>query len=90
MEKPRGAEVDYQEKMTNLEEGGGRRLGHAPSSIGVWWLPRREKHTRVGAWATLCQLFFLRWVDRTKAIPKVGSPAGKKCHWKIFLAVEVI
>ena len=82
--------MDYQEEMTNLEEGGGRRLGHAPSSVGAWWLPRREKHTRVGAWATLCQLFDLCWVDRTKAIPKVGSLAEKKCHRKIFPAVKVI
>ena len=44
---------------------------------------RREKPARVGAWVTFCRRFFLRWVDRAEAIPKVGSPAGNSVVEKV-------
>ena len=79
MEKPRGWGG-----MSGRDDQSGKRgwLETGPRA-DAWWLPRREKPTRVVVWTALCQRFFLRWVDRVEAIPKMGLLAGNSVVGKI-------
>ena len=74
----------YEALSVRDDLSGSSRCLEGLSRASLWWLSWREIPLCVGTWVTLCWRFFLQWVDRAKAIPKVGSSVGNSVVGKFF------